>query len=112
MLQRFFASSLVPSNPANAQTADSLSRRVLVNGRKGGSTNWGSRLAHPRNLRLSRARQGRNLYFAPPVGMGMSELKMSHWIFQVPFDSFEAFIHLTWSIWEPSAPGISYVPAP
>jgi hypothetical protein len=51
-------------------------------------------------------------YFGPPVGMGMSELKMSHWIFHVPLDFFEKFIHLPWSRWEPSAPMISYVPVP
>ena len=51
-------------------------------------------------------------YFPPPAGMGMSELKMSHWIFHVPPDFFEKFIHLPWSMWEPSAPMISYVPVP
>jgi hypothetical protein len=27
---------------------------------------------------------------------GMSELKMSHWIFHAPFNFFETFIHLPW----------------
>jgi len=51
-------------------------------------------------------------YILLPVGMGMSELNMSHWIFHVPFDFFDTFIHLPWSIWDPSAPVISYVPVP
>ena len=51
-------------------------------------------------------------YFAAAVGMGMSELKMSHWVFHVPFNFFETFIHLPWSTWEPSAPVITYVPVP
>lgn len=29
-----------------------------------------------------------------PIGMGMSELKISHWIFHVPPDFFDTFIHL------------------
>jgi len=51
-------------------------------------------------------------YFMAPVGMGMSELKMSHWIFQAPLIFFDTFIHLPWSTCVPSAPRISYVPVP
>jgi hypothetical protein len=49
-------------------------------------------------------------YFIP--GMGMSELKMSHWVFQAPPDFFLTSIHLPWSKCDPSAPVISYVPVP
>jgi hypothetical protein len=33
-------------------------------------------------------------YFIAPLGMGMSELKMSHWVTHFPFTFFEASIHL------------------
>ncbi len=36
-------------------------------------------------------------YFILPMGRGMSELKMSHSVFQAPFDFFSASIHLPWS---------------
>ncbi len=39
----------------------------------------------------------RKNYFIFPIGMGMSELKMSHSVFHVPFDFFSASIHLPWS---------------
>ncbi len=51
-------------------------------------------------------------YFMFMAGMGMSELKMSHWVFHTPFDFFDTSIHLPWSRWEPSAPVITYVPVP
>jgi len=51
-------------------------------------------------------------YFIAPLGMGMSELKMSHWVTHFPSTFFEASIHLPWSTWEPSAPVTTYVPVP
>jgi hypothetical protein len=58
-----------------------------------------------------RVRRSQN-YFIAPLGMGMSELKMSHWVTHFPSTFLEASIHLPWSRWEPSAPVITYVPVP
>ena len=106
------------------RSASSIERRVATPERRrsprcrrapGSSTKREDAAVVP-GCRLSRpamvAGASRTERYIFPVGMGMSELKMSQWIFHVPFDFFETLIHLPWSIWEPSAPVISYVPVP
>ncbi len=66
---------------------------------------WEPKEPHSRYSGQVRVRRKGKRYFM--AGMGMSELKMSHSVFHVPFDFFDTSIHLPWSMWAPSAPVIT-----
>ena len=77
-----------------------------------GGVEWHAREPFGGTASAPRQSAPRQNYFIAPPGMGMSELKMSHWVTHFPSTFFEASIHLPWSRWEPSAAVITYVPVP